>query len=152
MPSNDGFSIQSLLPYRLYHISAIHERIVYANMTRDTGVTLPEWRIMGNVASGINTFTALQKELLVDQGQLSNSIKQLQHKGLLQKHKSNVDRRQTILSLTEQGVQKKTVIKDMAANYEVIALQKLSAEDVRVLDKALAVVERNLKAFWESHQ
>ena len=77
-PSWEDFSIQSLLSYKLHHIGAIHERIAYANMTRITNVTLPEWRVMGNIASGKVTFTQLAEELLLDKGQLSNIIKQLE--------------------------------------------------------------------------
>jgi DNA-binding MarR family transcriptional regulator len=143
--------IQSLLPYKLYHISAIHERIAYANMTRMTGVTLPEWRIMGNIASGIDSFTELTKELVVDPGQLSNSIKQLQAKGLLEKRKSTIDRRQTILSLSALGKEKKVFILDMAKAYEDMALAGLDKGQIETLNHALATVESNIRNFWREH-
>ena len=147
----EGFSIQDLLPYKLYHINAIHERIVYANMTRTTNGTLPEWRVMGNIASGIVTFTQLADELLLDKGQLSNVIKQLERKQLVEKQKSALDGRKMILSLTDLGKEKKTFIIDMATRYRDVIEQGLDLHESAALYSALDKVEKNIRNFWSNN-
>ncbi len=145
------FSMQELLPYKLYHISAIHERIAFANMTRITGVTLSEWRVMGNVACGFVTFTRLAEELLLDKGQLSNIIKQLQKKQLIEKRKSTLDGRQINLSLTPLGEEKKRFIIDMAHKYLETIEQGLDKSERKALHSALTIVEQNARAFWSKN-
>ncbi len=150
-PSWEDFSIQSLLSYKLHHIGAIHERIAYANMTRITNVTLPEWRVMGNIASGKVTFTQLAEELLLDKGQLSNIIKQLEKKQLVEKRKSANDGRKTLLSLTPLGLQKKVLIVNMAQQFQRVLGQGLTQAEHDLLSSALVKLECNVRNYWSEN-
>jgi len=149
MSDNNSFSIQTLLLYRLYHISTIHERIVYTrNMPRLAGVTLIEWRVMGNIASGVNTFTDLASELILDRGQLSKLVKGLQKKQLIEKVKSPQDARKSVLKLSAEGEERKTLIVDMAKQYEAVILNGLSEEQRQGFEQAMQIIEGNMREYW----
>jgi DNA-binding MarR family transcriptional regulator len=142
------FSIQSLLTYKIHHIGAIHERIGYDNLTRITGLTLSQWRVVGNIASGLTTFTELLNELLLDPGQLSNIIKQLQEKKLIEKNKSNIDRRQIFLSISPLGQEIVGTVIEIADKFQKVALRNLSSQEVEVLEQSLVKIEANMRQFW----
>ena len=143
-----AFAIQDLLPYQLYQIGAIHERIVYTNMFRMTNITLAEWRVMGNIASGICTFTELAKELILDKGQLSNIITHQHRKGLVEKRKSTTDGRKTYLVLSSLGEERTKFIVKMANNFQTLITQGISEEEQLILRKALNQVDHNIRSFW----
>lgn len=143
-----GFSIQSLLTYKIYHIGAIHKRIGYDNLTRITGVTMSQWRVLGNIASGLSTFTELLNELLLDPGQLSNTIKQLQAKKLIKKTKSNIDRRQKLLLITPLGQEIVGTVMEIADKFYPVLFQNLSSQEIEVLEQSLTKIEANMRQFW----
>lgn len=152
MQKPTSFSIQTLLLYRLYHISTIHERLIYTrNMPRISGVSLIEWRVMGNIASGINTFTDLAHELLLDRGQLSRLVKQLQNKDLIRKIQCPKDGRKSALELTPKGEDTKELIVDMAKKYEEVILHGLTEEQRQGFETTMQVIESNMRGVWDEN-
>jgi DNA-binding MarR family transcriptional regulator/N-acetylglutamate synthase-like GNAT family acetyltransferase len=66
--------------------------------------TLPQARVIYELAHhGTATASLLAAELALDQGYLSRLLRRLEGRGLVQKRRSDTDRRKVVLSLSENG-------------------------------------------------
>ena len=96
--------IRDLLTFRIGLLAATNERIGHAWMTRDVGVKIMEWRVLGIVAAlGPVAFRDIVAELRIDKGQLSRLLSGLVTRGLVDVKTSPEDKRVKVLTLTEEG-------------------------------------------------
>jgi|TARA_B110000240_G_scaffold178983_1_gene208783 DNA-binding MarR family transcriptional regulator len=107
-----------------------------------------QWRVLGNIASGLTTFTELLNQLLLDPGQLSNTIKKMQAKKLIGKNKSNIDRHQTLLLIMPLGQEIVGTVIEIVDKFYKVLFHDLSSQEVEALEQFLAKSEVNVRQFW----
>lgn len=74
------------------------------NLARDTGLTLPQLLVLQALAdTGALAVKDISIRLGVSQATMTSVIDRMVGKGLVRREKSDIDRRQTMISLTEIG-------------------------------------------------
>ncbi|GLS26232.1 MarR family winged helix-turn-helix transcriptional regulator [Marinibactrum halimedae] len=108
--------------------------------SRDTNISVPEWRVMSRVAEnpGINSKN-IGEITLMDKSKVSRAVKSLEEKHLLIREKSCDDNRVSNLCLTERGLHMYQEIAPKALSWENNLLTALSDSEyqdlLRILDK-----------------
>lgn len=110
-------------------------------------VTVPEWRVIANVAlRGSCSARELIEDVAMDKSLVSRSIRQLVGKGLLTARPSDVDRRTSLLRLTAKGVRTYQDLLPKAQRRQATLLEDLDEEERRVLWIALGKLESKARA------
>ncbi|MDF2970034.1 MAG: MarR family transcriptional regulator [Microvirga sp.] len=119
------------------HIGLLNEGLL------DSEYSLTEVRVLYELAHrGPMTAVALGQELGLDPGYLSRILKKFESRDLLQKSRSEEDRRQVFLSLTDVGQAAFEPLNQASANQIGAMLSKLSSAEQQKLVQAMALVER----------
>lgn len=119
------------------HIGLLNEGLL------DSEYSLTEVRVLYELAHrGPMTAVALGQELGLDPGYLSRILKKFESRDLLQKSRSEEDRRQVFLSLTDVGQAAFGPLNQASANQIGAMLSKLSSAEQQKLVQAMALVER----------
>ncbi|HEX7063898.1 MAG TPA: bifunctional helix-turn-helix transcriptional regulator/GNAT family N-acetyltransferase, partial [Bacillales bacterium] len=107
-----------------------------------TPYSLTESRIIFELANRETvTPSELMNELELDAGYLSRIVTRLESKGLLEKTRSEVDRRQRLLRLTSEGREAFEML-DKRSSHEIAAmLDRLPEKDQQSLLKAMKTIE-----------
>ena len=138
--------IRDLVSYRLAVLVGLNDRAGHAHLKETFGLTLGEWRVLGNIAQGGGTsFTDIAAAMVIDKGQLSRTTAALIERGHIQSKVMPGDRRGVMLSLTPQGARFHAQVLAFAADRNAALLSKLDTFERRVLDIAL----QKLAAFVE---
>jgi len=96
--------LSQAMSFRISRLAAINERTGANRFKNEFGLSLSEWRMIGLVAqSDPATTSQIRETLLLDRGLLSRTVKELCARNLLITTPSPDDRRQTLLSLTDEG-------------------------------------------------
>ncbi len=104
--------------------------------------SLAEARILYEVAHRDQpTATALSGELALDPGYLSRILRGLERRGLIDRRSSEADRRQSLLSLTEEGRQAFATLDERSHGEVGSILGRLSAADQGRLLAAMRTIE-----------
>jgi len=116
-------------------IGVLHEGLL------DSPFTLTEGRVVYELAHhGTTTAAELAKELDLDPGYLSRTLKKLERHGYVARRRAETDGRQTILTLSEQGQQAFAAINARSRAHVGSLLAPLAADDQTRLVEALATV------------
>ena len=148
-------SLQQFLPYRLVNLAqsvSINFAEVYQT---EFELTIPEWRILVNLAehvvpeeSGTSVMGISAKELTVlasmDKSTVSRAVKLMLDKGYLAKHLDELDKRASLLTLTETGKQLYHTIAPKALEWEAKLLEVLSEEEYQMLMQILDKLDSKL--------
>ncbi|MCD6071273.1 MAG: MarR family transcriptional regulator [Microvirga sp.] len=119
------------------HIGLLNEGLL------DSEYSLTEVRVLYELAHrGPMTAVALGQELGLDPGYLSRILKKFESRDLLQRSRSEEDRRQVFLSLTDVGQAAFEPLNQASANQIGAMLSKLSSAEQQKLVQAMALVER----------
>ena len=148
-------SLQQFLPYRLVNLAqsvSINFAEVYQT---EFELTIPEWRILVNLAehvvpkeSATSVMGISAKELTVlasmDKSTVSRAVKLMLDKGYLAKHLDELDKRASLLTLTETGKQLYHTIAPKALEWEAKLLEVLSEEEYQMLMQILDKLDSKL--------
>jgi DNA-binding MarR family transcriptional regulator/GNAT superfamily N-acetyltransferase len=119
------------------HIGLLNEGLL------DSAYSLTEVRVLYELAhNGPMTAAALGQDLGLDPGYLSRILKKFEGRDLLQKSRSEDDRRQIFLSLTDAGRASFAPLNQASADQIGAMLSKLSNAEQERLVEAMSVVER----------
>ncbi|MDO9181817.1 MAG: MarR family transcriptional regulator [Bacteriovorax sp.] len=116
---------------------------------RGDRVTIPQFRVLAAVNRGICHNKELGERLGVSEAAISKMIDFLVKEGLIKKGINKNDRRQSLLSLTNEGQKLFNFIKNDARSRLKIKLEALSVEDVDSVIYGLKILEKNLSALGE---
>ena len=148
-------SLQQFLPYRLVNL-AQSVSINFAEVYQaEFELTIPEWRILVNLAehvvpeeSATSVMGISAKELTVlasmDKSTVSRAVKLMLDKGYLAKHLDELDKRASLLTLTETGKQLYHTIAPKALEWEAKLLEVLSEEEYQMLMQILDKLDSKL--------
>lgn len=93
-----------LLPFQISQLNVALSAQARAILSRHGDLTLPQWRIIWLVSSGVaSTSTSVRKTANIDKGQFSKTLNVLVGKGLVELAPYTQDKRQFSISLTEKG-------------------------------------------------
>lgn len=93
-----------LLPFQISQLNAALSAQARAILTRHGDLTLPQWRILWLLSSGVaSTSTTVRKAAQIDKGQFSKTLNTLVEKDLVQLEPYEKDKRQFSISLTQNG-------------------------------------------------
>ncbi|WBU62126.1 MarR family winged helix-turn-helix transcriptional regulator [Paracoccus albus] len=97
--------IRDLLSFRLTRLSQVSDSVGQRWLSRDYGLRLLEWRVIGLAAamSPKARFADVSRILNADKGQLSRTVSALVTKGLISQSPDPSDQRGRVLSLTGAG-------------------------------------------------
>jgi DNA-binding MarR family transcriptional regulator len=116
-------------------------------------VTVPEWRVLANVAlRGSCSARELIEDVAMDKSLVSRSIQQLVGKGLLTARPNEVDRRTSLLRLTAKGVRTYQELLPKAQRRQATLLEDLGEQERRVLWAALEKLEAKARALAEMEE
>lgn len=96
--------VRDMLMYRMTRLVTIGERAGQARISRQFGINVGEWRVLGAIhALAPVTLAGLADELYLDKGQLSRTVSALIDSGFVS-HRANADdRRQALYETTATG-------------------------------------------------
>jgi DNA-binding MarR family transcriptional regulator len=135
--------VRGLLSYRLALLARINDRVGQAEVATPFGITLGEWRVLAVIGYlGEAALRAVARELRLDEGQVSRSVKVLAGRGLIVRRMGSGDRRSLRLALSPSGrtLHRRVLARaqevNLPANYGLTPAE--IGELMGLLDKALA--------------
>jgi len=141
MISDDNDSrlvLESFLPYRLSYLTNIISRKLAQLYSEQFNITPHEWKILASLNRYANISAAEAGEkTAMDKVAVSRAIKGLCDKGLVHKIFSKEDRRRSVLSLSEAGVDIYRQIEPLVTGYETSLLDILNKAELSQLDHLL---------------
>lgn len=105
-PFYDGhhYDVSTSVGHRLVHLMMLMRREVETRMA-EHGLTDAQWKPLWMLQTGrASTANELAREMMVDAGAITRMLDRLEAKGLLERLRSESDRRVVHLRLTEAGV------------------------------------------------
>ncbi|PCI32041.1 MAG: MarR family transcriptional regulator [Alphaproteobacteria bacterium] len=131
--------LEDFLPYRLSFLTNIISRKLARLYSEKFDISPQEWKILANLNRYPNISAAQAGEkTAMDKVAVSRALKELCDKGLVHKIFSKVDRRRSVLTLTEEGTDIYQQIEPMVANYEAALLDILDKDELSQLDHLLS--------------
>ena len=131
--------IRDILSYRLARLTNLNDRSGHAHISETFGVTLGEWRVLGNVAARAPlTLSALARAMHIDKGQLSRMIAGLVERRWILEKPSASDRRTAALSLSAEGRRQHDRIIAFARERNEVLTGVLSPAERHELDRIIA--------------
>jgi len=133
---------------RLLTCTTLIESKVRAQLERQFKVTLPQFDLMAQldrVSEGL-TMSALSKQLMVSNGNVTGIVRRLVAEGLVERRNSSTDRRSFVVCLSGKG---RTLFREMAEKHETWVnglFAKLSSADVTRLMALLAGTKDKVRA------
>lgn len=110
---------------------------------RGDRLTVPQFRVLASINRGITHNKELGERLGVSEAAISRMIDYLFQDGLIKKTVNKNDRRQTILTLSNEGEKLYNLIKLEAKNRLKEKLESLSSEDVESVVSGLKILQKN---------
>lgn len=139
--------VRDLLMFRVARLATIADRTGQLRISRQFGLNLGEWRVLGVIhALAPVTLATLARELYLDKGQLSRTVSILIDRGLVSHSANPQDRRQTFFELTADGRHLHDGVLAFTIDRNLKLMGTLNvreqAELVRLLDKVTATAAR----------
>ncbi|NII68676.1 MarR family winged helix-turn-helix transcriptional regulator [Microbacterium ulmi] len=114
-------------------------RILMDNANRVSPGLLPgAYKVFTTIVRrGTTTHSALAESLMADKGQISRTVRELEDLGLVQRTPDPTDRRSSILSPTELGLERLSVARIPQEGSLLLALEDWPMDDIRNLTRLL---------------
>ncbi|PZG06582.1 MarR family winged helix-turn-helix transcriptional regulator [Nonomuraea aridisoli] len=105
-----------------------------ANAVRALDLTEPQCKVLGFLADGsAKSCTQLSREALVTSQTMTGIVKNLEAKGLVQRHASPDHGRVMLVSLTEAGAERAAAASDLAQSVEASLREGMTTKDYDLL-------------------
>ena len=135
--------LEDFLPYRLAILSHCVSHSIATVYDKRFGLTIPEWRVIVILGRfpGLSAVEVAERTLM-DKVAVSRAVTKLIRTGRIDREFADVDRRRSILNLSEKGREVLHEIAPLALRFEDTLTEGLSDEEVATLD---AVMDRLLE-------
>jgi DNA-binding MarR family transcriptional regulator len=150
---NDVLNLESFLPYRLSVLShTISTTIAKAYESR-FGVSIPEWRVIAILGRfpGLSAVEVADRTML-DKVAVSRAVTKLIKNGRIDREFADIDRRRSILNLSDKGRQLLEEISPLAMQIEETLVDGLSDSDVAILNQVIDRLLEKARLIGTSHQ
>lgn len=127
--------LEDFLPYRLSILSNTVSSTIASTYDKRFGLSIPEWRVIAVLGRfpGLSAVEVAERTLM-DKVAVSRAVSKLLKSGRIDRQFADVDRRRSILNLSEEGKKVHDQIAPMALQFEEDLLHGLSDEEVRTLN------------------
>lgn len=142
--SADRLHLDRFVPYRLAVLSNIVSVSIANAYERDFALSIPEWRVLAVLARFPNlSAIEVAERAALDKVAVSRAVRNLVAARRVVRSFDKVDKRKSILKLTQSGKAVYTRVAPRALRYEQKLLDTLSAADQRALDRLISrLIER----------
>lgn len=141
-------TIRELLSYRLHVVANLLSRGAELRYRREHGVSLWEWRTVALLgAQAPQSLNDLARAAGVDKGQMSRVVSGLAARGLVSREADDRDARAVRLALTAEGRKLYRKLMRSAIERDAALLGRLSVQERRVLEAALARLAGQAREF-----
>ena len=127
--------LENFLPYRLSILSNTVSSTIASTYNKRFGLSIPEWRVIAVLGRfpGLSAAEVAERTLM-DKVAVSRAVTKLIKTGRVDRQFADVDRRRSILHLSEEGKKVHDEIAPLALKFEEDLLQGLSEDDIRTLN------------------
>lgn len=121
-------------------------RIVARELRSEAGndLTVVQIRVLGELSEGALTLSALARKREVSLQAASEHVQALVGRGLVERIPDPTDRRQALLTLTEEGLRQLTEVREHVADRFMPRIERLSEEDADALHRGLQALRQLL--------
>ncbi len=139
--------LKSYLPYRLNYLAEMTSEATRPIYRKRHGLTRPEWRVLVNLAEAESlTATELCARVPLHKTKVSRALSALEARGWITRESDAKDRRVAHARLTQRGQQAFARVRPEMEAATADMLAPLSAEERRLVDEGLSVLERLFNA------
>lgn len=143
-PNADAAPIDSV-SFVLYRTTLVARRLIDARMAVH-GLTDAQWRPLSMLSRGsADTTAGLAREMCIDAGALTRMLDRLEAKGLVERSRSQVDRRVVNVRLTPEGEQVAANIPQAIADVDRQLLKNFTHGDESMLRLLCTRMQANSK-------
>jgi len=130
--------LENFLPYRLSVMTNRISGALSRHYAERFGIGIPEWRVIANLGRhpGITANEVVERAAM-DKVTVSRAVAALEKKKLVERRRDDGDKRKTQLTLSKAGEKVYDEIVPLALGFERDLLEKLTAEERRVLDRVI---------------
>lgn len=121
-------------------------RIVARELRSEAGneLTVVQIRVLGELSEGALTLSALARKREVSIQAASEHVQALVGRGLVERIPDPTDRRQALLTLTDEGLRQLTEVREHVADRFMPRIERLSEEDADALHRGLQALRQLL--------
>ena len=124
-------------------------RLITNNLARELlklklGITTEQWIILQILSKGSTTQKRLSEITLKNKASINSLINNLLKQGLINKSISNIDKRETVISITERGTNIRGKSKKVATKSINAALNGFSETEIEKMNSFLNRINSNL--------
>jgi DNA-binding MarR family transcriptional regulator len=134
--------LDDYLPYRLSVAANEVSRLVARAYEDRFGITIPQWRILANLAErGPLTPLEVGRCTVMDKVTVSRAAQGLVERGLLERQANGADGRSHILAMSPDGAALYAIVAPLAVEFEQTLLAAWTPEDVSRLHNQLKLLQ-----------
>jgi DNA-binding MarR family transcriptional regulator len=135
---SDELKLEEFLPYKLSVLSNTVSTTVARAYDKRFKVSIPEWRVIAILGRfpGLSAVEVAERTML-DKVAVSRAVTKLIKKGRIDREFADVDKRRSILNLSEDGRKLHDEIAELALAFERDLLEGLSEEELTQLDSLM---------------
>jgi len=130
--------LENFLPYRLSVMTNRISGALSRHYAERFGIGIPEWRVIANLGRhpGITANEVVERSAM-DKVTVSRAVAALEKKKLVERRRDDGDKRKARLTLSKAGEKVYGEIVPLALGFERELLEKLTAEERRVLERVI---------------
>jgi len=135
---DDELQLENYLPYRLAVLSSTVSATVARAYDKRFGVSIPEWRVIAVLGRfpGLSAVEVAGRTLM-DKVAVSRAVTKLIKNGRIDREFADIDKRRSILNLSEEGKKLHDEIAQLALQFERDLLQGFSREEIDDLNNIM---------------
>lgn len=139
--------LDQYLPYRMAVIAHMMSEGFAKRYSSEYDMTIVEWRVMANLGH-LEPQSAHQigAHSHLDKVQVSRGVARLEKKGWIQREGDTVDRRRSLLTLTQEGRRVFNTLGKLALDFEDDVCASLTTEEYAALDRILRKLSKRAEA------
>jgi len=143
--ASDELELDRFVPYRLAVLADWVSRSLARTYQTRFGITIPEWRILANLAREEPLSAgALSERTNMEKPRVSRALQRMSDNGLIEREPSPEDQRVAVIGLSAHGRRLYAQIAPLALQWERDMLSGLSAAERMALDQLLARLSEQL--------
>lgn len=140
---NTGYDLNHHLTYRIARLHARLNAQATGLLKSHTQISLSEWRILSVLYNGhVETQKDVLEAMGLDKGQISRTLKRLEHNGLIQLSTFENDHRQRQIHLTEKGRALVQHMLPVMARRQAHLQSGMNAEEIEMLFSLISKLEQ----------
>lgn len=144
MKANEDYKTRAPLGYLIHEVGRLMKRR-FEEEARLQGITLPQWRTLGQIAKNENvTQAALAALIDADPMTMSGILDRLEKRGLIERYADPADSRAKRARLTAEGQQLFDTAKTIGLAMHEAALEGVSQADRDTVASVLSCMRDNL--------